>query len=73
MTEMNFVLNKILVFEKKFVHLKITYAIIIDGTKFIWGISAAGSAFDWQSRGQGFDPPMLHQKKKADDESVFFF
>ena len=25
------------------------------------GISAAGSAFDWQSRGQGFDPPMLHQ------------
>ena len=27
------------------------------------GISAAGSAFDWQSRGQGFDPPMLHQKK----------
>ena len=28
--------------------------------KQVRGISAAGSAFDWQSRGQGFDPPMLH-------------
>ena len=25
------------------------------------GIGAAGSAFDWQSKGQGFEPPMLHQ------------
>ena len=25
------------------------------------GISAVGSAFDWQSRGQGFESPMLHQ------------
>lgn len=24
------------------------------------GIGAAGSARDWQSRGQGFEPPMLH-------------
>ena len=38
-----------------------SYDIIVDGTNSIWGISAAGSAFDWQSRGQGFDPPMLHQ------------
>ena len=28
--------------------------------KQVRGISAAGSVFDWQSRGQGFDPPMLH-------------
>ena len=38
-----------------------SYDIIVDGTNSIWGISAAGSAFDWQSRGQGFEPPMLHQ------------
>ncbi len=30
-----------------------------------WGISAAGSAFDWQSRGQGFDPPMLHHETNS--------
>ncbi len=26
-----------------------------------WGHSSAGRARDWQSRGQGFDPPWLHQ------------
>ena len=26
------------------------------------GIGAAGSAFDWQSKGQGFESPMLHHK-----------
>ena len=26
-----------------------------------WGIGAVGSAHDWQSWGQGFEPPMLHQ------------
>ena len=30
----------------------------------IRGIGAAGSAFDWQSKGQGFEPPMLHQTEK---------
>ena len=25
-----------------------------------WGRSSAGRALDWQSRGQGFDPPRLH-------------
>ena len=25
------------------------------------GISAVGSAFEWHSKGQGFDSPMLHQ------------
>ena len=28
----------------------------------VWGISAVGSAFEWHSKGQGFDSPMLHQK-----------
>ena len=32
---------------------------------YTWGIGAAGSAFDWQSKGQGFEPPMLHQKKAS--------
>ena len=27
------------------------------------GISAVGSAFEWHSKGQGFDSPMLHHKK----------
>ena len=26
-----------------------------------WGISSAGRALGSQSRGQGFEPPMLHQ------------
>ena len=33
----------------------------------MWGYSSAGRALDWQSRGQEFDPPYLHQKPaKAD-------
>lgn len=31
--------------------------------QLIWGIGAVGSAFDWQSKGQGFESPILHQKK----------
>ena len=27
-----------------------------------WGRSSAGRALDWQSRGQGFDPPRLHHR-----------
>ena len=30
-------------------------------TPGFWGHSSAGRARDWQSRGQGFDPPWLHQ------------
>ncbi len=30
-------------------------------TSGFWGHSSAGRARDWQSRGQGFDPPWLHQ------------
>ena len=28
------------------------------------GISSAGRALEWHSRGQGFDPPILHQKNR---------
>ena len=28
-----------------------------------WGYSSAGRARDWQSRGQGFEPPYLHHEK----------
>ena len=27
-----------------------------------WGYSSVGRALEWHSRGQGFDPPQLHQK-----------
>ena len=37
------------------------------------GISAVGSAFEWHSKGQGFDSPMLHHEKGADDNSAFSF
>lgn len=29
-----------------------------------WGCSSAGRALDWQSRGQGFKSPQLHQKNQ---------
>jgi hypothetical protein len=31
----------------------------------IWGCSSPGRALDWQSRGKGFDPPHLHQKRHS--------
>ncbi len=30
---------------------------------FIWGVGAAGSAFDWQSRGHGFESRTLHHNE----------
>ena len=33
--------------------------------QIVWGVSAAGSASDWQSGGHEFEPRTLHQKKKA--------
>lgn len=27
---------------------------------FLWGRGAAGSAFEWHSKGRGFDPHRLH-------------
>ena len=29
--------------------------------KGIWGISSVGRAFEWHSKGQEFDSPMLHK------------
>ena len=40
------------------------------------GVGAAGSAFDWQSRGHGFESRTLHQEKAADIANVsaaFYF
>ena len=28
---------------------------------FRWGCGAVGSAFEWHSKGQGFESPQLHQ------------
>ena len=38
----------------------------------IWGRSSAGRAFDWQSRGHGFDPHRLHQKILVLQNEDFF-
>ena len=32
-----------------------------------WGRSSAGRALAWHARGQGFDPPRLHQLKPKID------
>ncbi len=36
------------------------------------GISSAGRARGSQSRGQGFDPPMLHHNKERTPDGVLF-
>ena len=36
------------------------------------GISSVGRARGSQSRGQGFDPPMLHQKRKSSTKVLLF-
>lgn len=33
----------------------------IFGISFLWGISSVGRALDLHSKGQEFDPPILHQ------------
>ena len=38
----------------------------------LWGYSAAGSAFDWQSKGQGFESPYLHQKSVHESVRIFY-
>ncbi len=40
-----------------------TNQVTIRGNKYRWGISSAGRALEWHSRGQGFDPPILHDRK----------
>ena len=37
------------------------------------GISAVGSAFEWHSKGQGFDSPMLHHDHSVQDEPSDLF
>ncbi len=38
-----------------------------------WGHSSAGRAFDWQSRGQEFDPPCLHQNPNTAEMRCLLF
>ena len=35
-----------------------------------WGHSSAGRALRWQRRGQGFDPPWLHQNRNNMDQNI---
>ena len=37
---------------------------------YFWGHSSAGRALHWQCRGQGFEPPWLHQSACAVGENV---
>ena len=39
----------------------------------LWGISAVGSAPHWQCGGQGFESPMLHQRKATSLSWLLFF
>ncbi len=32
-----------------------------------WGIGAAGSAFEWHSKGRGFESHMLHEKESFEN------
>ena len=36
------------------------------------GISSVGRAFEWHSKGQEFDSPMLHKKKRTANRCPFF-
>lgn len=38
-----------------------------------WGIGAAGSAFEWHSKGRGFESHMLHEAENLDFEVFRFF
>ena len=44
-----------------FLLTKLNSSAIITLVLLSWGRSSAGRAFDWQSRGHGFDPHRLHQ------------
>lgn len=52
--------------------------ILLQFTKFcatiirLWGHSSVGRALEWHSRGKGFDPPHLHQRKPTCFSSRFF-
>ncbi len=38
----------------------------------LWGHSSVGRAFEWHSKGLGFDSPCLHQNKKNRLNSALF-
>lgn len=46
-----------------FLLTKLNSSAIITLVLLSWGRSSAGRAFDWQSRGHGFDPHRLHHIK----------
>ncbi len=35
-----------------------------------WGISAVGSAFEWHSKGRGFESHMLHEGKSPENTGI---
>ena len=35
-----------------------------------WGIGAAGSAFEWHSKGRGFESHMLHGRESLKDTGI---
>lgn len=37
-----------------------------------WGIGAVGSAFEWHSKGHGFESHMLHLKNPLKQRVLFF-
>ncbi len=47
-------------YSKKFAHSKKVPTFVVPKGK--WGISSVGRAFEWHSKGQEFDSPMLHKK-----------
>jgi hypothetical protein len=46
------------------------YNVMLHYPPQMWGCSSAGRAQGWQSWGQGFDPPQLHQNKCRADRKV---
>ena len=36
-----------------------------------WGISAVGSAFEWHSKGRGFESHMLHERESLENTRYF--
>ncbi len=43
-------------------NVAVTIFFCIFAAQFRWGISSVGRAFEWHSKGQEFDSPMLHNK-----------
>ncbi len=41
--------------------------------RIVWGRSSAGRAFEWHSKGQGFEPPRLHLKSHNSFNAIVAF